>query len=71
MSDRYVRLTVALDGEYRAEDIEELMQAIRLLRGVGDVTMTAGDMTDWMASARLRSELRLKMHEAIRKAFDP
>jgi len=71
VSDRHSSLTVALDDDYRAEDIEALMQSIRMLRGVADVTMTVNAPGDYVARSMIRSRVQLKLYEAIRKAFDP
>lgn len=52
MTDRIYALTVALDRDFRADDAESLMSAIRNLRGVQDVTplVVAPDM--WTAERR-------------------
>jgi hypothetical protein len=59
MTDRIHALTVVLDRDIRDdEDLEPVITAIRMVKGVADVTdkhVTAPD--DHMARARLRSEL--------------
>lgn len=70
MSDRYHKLTVCLDEDYRAEDIETLMEAIRLLKGVADVTMSPTDLDDQLARMRVASDVKIKLFEAVRDAFN-
>ena len=69
MSNSYKSLTVALDDDYHAEDIEALMQSIRLFRGVADVTMQPVSPEDWCARMRVRSDVQVKLFDALRNVF--
>lgn len=62
MSDKYSALTVVLDNEYRQEDIEELSNAISLLKGVISVSpLLNKNMDIHIARMQVRNDLREKM----------
>ena len=66
MTDRFHSLTVALDHDMRADDAEVLMDAIRCLRWVVGVTGNVVGLDLWTAEMRVRSELRIKLFEALK-----
>lgn len=66
----YHTLTVVLDDDYRAEEIETIMMVIRQLKGVADVTMLETRIEDTMARIRLSSDVKAKLFAAIREAFE-
>jgi hypothetical protein len=58
MTDRIHTLTVALDRDIRDDDIEHVLTAIQMVRGVAAVTdQHVSNMGDWSARQRIRSEL--------------
>lgn len=57
MTDRIYALTVTLDTDLRADDVQPLMRAIEHLRGVLTVTPLVADATTVVAQARARREL--------------
>lgn len=69
-SNVYHALTVVLDDDYLAEEIEILMMIIRQLKGVADVTMLETRMEDTVARIRLSSDVKTKLFAAIREAFE-
>lgn len=69
MSDRYSKLLVVLDSDYRSEDIEALMQSISMLRGVSAVTMGASSFEEVTARMRVKTELATKVYDALRGIF--
>lgn len=62
MTDRIQHLTVVLDDDVRIDDVEGLVRAISMLRGVERVsTGKPVDSTDHLARSRARQELRTKV----------
>jgi hypothetical protein len=57
MSDRYHGLTVVLEKDFRDDDCEVLLAAIRQLRGVASVTGHVADFDSHMAEERARLKL--------------
>lgn len=70
MTTRVAALTVILEGEPREDDIEDLVTAIRRLRGVADVQMV--ELTGDMRIAEIRSTLKMQqqVYAALREIFD-
>jgi hypothetical protein len=66
MTDRISHLTVALEHDLRADDVEYLTNAIRCLRGVADVKANMRDGGTYADRQQLRYELR----EALWKVLD-
>ena len=65
MTDRVHSLTVVLDHDIRVDDVETLANAIRMLKGVLNVTGEVSDMTSYMAEERARHELGGKLLDVI------
>ncbi len=66
MSDRAKGLIVALDREIRADDdLEPILIAIRMIKGVAAVTVSVANPDDWMARRRVESQVRDRLYEAI------
>ena len=57
MSDRYIALTVLLEKPMRDEDVERIVTAITLLRGVLEVTPIMQDPQTLWARQTARHEL--------------
>lgn len=67
MTDRVKGVTVSLEKDVRTDDIEPILNAIRQIRGVGDVAIVHARMDDWLARSRVRSELAKDFTELYRK----
>ena len=68
MSDRLHQITVALEDDMYAEDVEPLLTAIRQMRGV--VSVTASRVEDgWAVEERVLSEMRDKVQSFMRETF--
>lgn len=67
MTDRVSGLYVILEQDIREDDVEELVQAIRLLRGVLTVETHVADFEEAIAQARVRSELIRELWDALNK----
>ena len=61
MTSRYNTLTVALDADIREDDARPLIEAIKLLRGVVDVSGNVADASQFLAETRVRRELGEKL----------
>jgi hypothetical protein len=72
MTTRIKGFWVALDADYRDDDVEELMDAVGMLRGVAGVEAVASDQhVDWMARERVKAQLEVALAEAITKVLRP
>jgi hypothetical protein len=62
MTDRVVSLTVILDQEYRVDDVERLVEAIQMIRGVAHVEKgPVASVDTWFALTNVRQELLPKI----------
>lgn len=71
MTDRIRHLTVVLEHDFREDDVEAIIDAIRLIRGVGDVQTHAIDSRDAIALMRVRTEIYNQALEAFHRVFFP
>lgn len=71
MSDRIQALVVTLDHDYRTEDAERIAGAIRMIRGVADVSVNVTSMDDHVARMRVRSDLAGAFTAFFDKVFHP
>jgi hypothetical protein len=62
---------VLFDRDIREDDVEPLLNAIRMLRCVQEVRPTLSSGEDWMARARARADIEAKVLEALRKETNP
>ena len=65
MTDRINALTVVLDRDYRDDDVECIVNAIKMVKGVQSVTMNVSDYTDLVAQERALEVLRHKLREVL------
>jgi hypothetical protein len=65
MTDRLKGVLVTFDGDIRDDDAEALVNAIRCMRRVSDVSPILTDYEDHMARARVRDELWQKVRDAF------
>ena len=62
MTDRIRVLTVVLDEAYRDDDVQEIMKAVSMIRGVIDVQLNVSDyLPEHIAKTELRYQLRDKL----------
>lgn len=67
MTDRVNALTVVLDADYRTDDVEQIVKAISMVRGVVKVDMhVARSMSDHVARTRVRFELQEALLQVLR-----
>lgn len=65
MTDRISSLTVVLDQDYREDDIETLINAIKLFGNVLDVVPGLTDPSQYIAERRVKTELQCKLWEVL------
>lgn len=65
MTDRVNAFVVVLEDDFRDDDAERISQAIRALRGVVSVQPHLADISDLVASQRIRHEIWEKIHVVI------
>jgi len=68
MTDRVHSLTVVLKHDYRTDDVENIMAAIRMISGVISVDASIANPDSWMAESRAKNELRKKLWELLKDA---
>lgn len=67
MTDRVKALTVVLDADYREDDIQALVDAIKMMRCVAGVETHITDLQDYTARAHVRAQLL----KGVIEAFNP
>ena len=65
MTNKIHSLTVILEKDVREDECNRLIHAIMMLRGVLNVTTFVSDANSYMAEARAKSELHMKLFKAI------
>lgn len=71
MTDRIRHVTVTLDKDYRVDDVETILSAIRMIKGVGTVVPKVSDLPEILARESVRVELEGKMYDAVKAVFRP
>ena len=66
MTDRIRKLTVVLDRDFRSDDVQQIIDAIGMTKGVSEVKMHVVGGEDWMARATVRNEMETLLMRAIR-----
>jgi len=67
MTDRIKGFTIVLDKNYRDDDVETIKNAIEMIRGVSSVEPVVANMDDFIVEQRVKSELRAKFYEFLKK----
>ena len=67
MTDRIHSITLVLDKDIRIDDAEMLIQAAGMFKGVINVQPNVSDYDSIVAIARVKSELTLKLFEALKE----
>lgn len=70
MTDRLKGVYVAFDKDYRDDDVEQIIDAIKMVRGVVDVKAVTVNPEDWMNRARVKDEMRDKFFELWKSLTD-
>lgn len=67
MTQRFSALTVVLDEVLREDDAQGLIDAIKHMRGVADVTPHVADANTHIARTLARQELTKILHDVVKK----
>jgi hypothetical protein len=71
MTDRYKGLVVTLDRDYRDDDAQSIIDAIRMIRGVVDVEPVLTDaLNDQIITMRVETQIRERVYNALRHGGD-
>lgn len=65
MTDRINALTVVLTDDWREDDVQSIIEAIKLLRGVLRVSPNVADLDNYVAEERAKHELVVKIRELL------
>ena len=57
MSDRTNTITVVLDKDYRVDDCDHILNALKMVKGVVTASPNIADYVEYMALERVRREL--------------
>jgi hypothetical protein len=67
MTDRVHSLTLVLGEDWRTDDVEAIVNAARMIKGVISVEKNVSDTTSLMAEVRAKYQLQEKILEIFRK----
>ncbi len=63
MTDRIKGLVITLDHDYRTDDVDAIVNAIMMVKGVIDVKKSVADVNDHMNRTRVMYSLRDKVFD--------
>ena len=66
MTDCIHALTVTLDQDYRADDVQQIVRAISMVKGVTHVATHVTSLSDHTARTRVAAMLQKQIHELFR-----
>lgn len=65
MTDRVHSITVVLDRNYREDDLEPLLTALRQMRGIIDVELNVADIASSVATSRARISVIEELNKVV------
>ena len=65
MTDRVKGFTVTLEKDIRIDDVEEILSAVRMIRGVAHVEPSITTHNDHMNRQRIKGELLMKLFKVL------
>lgn len=66
MTDRVKGLVVTLDRDYRTDDVESIVNAIMMVKGVVNVDTNLVKMDDYMNRSRVVGVMRRKLFDCLK-----
>ena len=69
MTDRINGVFVTLDRDIRTDDAEHLLNAIRMIKGVVDVSPNISDPNNHMAKISAKIELGNKIMKVLKESY--
>ena len=70
MTDRTISLIVTLDKEYRIDDAEVIVNAIKMIKGVLSVDINKCTSESYINAFASQQRFRQKFYEVMNEAFD-
>jgi predicted component of type VI protein secretion system len=67
MSDRLNGVMVTFEMPYRDDDAEEIINAIKMVKGVAKVESVVRGTDAMMEESRIKQELQIKLYDFIKK----
>jgi len=67
MTDRIKGLTVSLTDDFREDDCEAIINAIKMIKGVGHIQTHVADPDDYFVRKRVKNEIRDKIFDIWEK----
>lgn len=58
---------ISFDKDYHEADAENIARAIRMIKGVADVTFSVADTDDWMNRSRIKREIHQDLYDVVNK----
>lgn len=68
MTTRVKGCTIAFTKDIRVDDVESIVNAIKMITGVADVTLEESSGSDWMNRSIVKQEIKvdlLKLYNSI------
>ena len=65
MTDRVNGVYVSFDKDYRTDDVQSIIDAIKMIKGVLDVEINVTNMTDWMNRSKIASEYQDAIYDTL------
>ena len=65
MSDRYNAITVVLEKDTRDDDAQDILTALRMIKGVIGVEPNVVNIDSFVSDSRARQELGSKLFEVL------
>lgn len=66
MAERTIYLTVVLDEEYSTDNVQPIVHAISMTKGVAHVGINIKDPNDFAIRTQVKCEIRQKLFEAVK-----
>ena len=70
MTDRVKGFNVTLESDVRIDDIETIMNAIKMIKGIVDVEPNIVTTDDLFNRVRIKNEYRNKLYKFINDEFE-
>lgn len=67
MTDRIKGFYVSLDRDYREDDVQEIINAVNMIKGVQNTSMSVVNSDDWMNRSRIGYEFQSKILDALKE----
>ena len=70
MTDHIKNIVIVLDRDYREDDAESIIAAIRHIRGVAQVGVNVADLNHYTAKMAARTEMRKKISDFLNALWE-